>query len=94
MDYINGTIATELRVAKGCDPDLFGTTDQDRRFRQQMADIQVELSSFKFDRIGSLYHDEKTSDFFIGPGVETGKALGHLQWITTLTLRTTPSKCV
>ncbi|MCJ1244536.1 hypothetical protein MMC30_001734 [Trapelia coarctata] len=73
MDYINGTVATELQIAKSCDAGLFGTADQDRRFRQQMAGIQVELSSFKFDQIGSLYQDEKISDFFIGPDIETGK---------------------
>jgi hypothetical protein len=38
-----------------------------------MADIQVKLSSFTFDQIGSLYQDEQTSDFFIGPDIETGK---------------------
>lgn len=73
MDYIDGTVATDLRVAKNCDVGVFGTPDQDRKFRERMASIQVELSSFKFDRIGSLYQDEKTLDFFIGPEVETGK---------------------
>ncbi|PVH70379.1 hypothetical protein DL98DRAFT_661210 [Cadophora sp. DSE1049] len=73
MDYIDGTVATELRVAKNCDVGQFGTPDQDRKFRERMASIQVELSSFKFDQIGSLYQDEKTSDFFIGPEIETGK---------------------
>ena len=73
MDYIHGTVASELRVAKTCAPGLFGTPDQDRKFRQQMADIQVELSLFEFNHIGSLYQDDKTSDFFIGPEVETGK---------------------
>lgn len=73
MDYIHGTVATELQEAKKCDAHLFGTQDQDRKFRQQMADIQVKLSSFTFDQIGSLYQDEQTSDFFIGPDVETGK---------------------
>ncbi|KAH6707915.1 hypothetical protein BKA61DRAFT_739162 [Leptodontidium sp. MPI-SDFR-AT-0119] len=73
MDYIDGTVATELRVARNCELGSFGTPSQDRKFREQMASIQVELSSFKFDRIGSLYQDEKTSDFFIGPETETGK---------------------
>ncbi|PNY18157.1 Uncharacterized protein TCAP_07596 [Tolypocladium capitatum] len=44
-----------------------------RKFRQQMAGIQATLSSFTFDQIGSLYWDEQTSDFFIGPEIETGK---------------------
>jgi hypothetical protein len=73
MDYVHGTVATELREAKKCDAGLFGTRDQDRKFRQQMAGIQVALSSFTFDQIGSLYRDEQTSDFFIGPEIETGK---------------------
>lgn len=73
MDYIHGTVATELRVAKNCDVDLFGTLQQDRKFRQQMAGIQVALSLFEFDQIGSLYEDEVTSKFFIGPDVETGR---------------------
>ena len=29
MDYIDGTVATELRVAKNCDVGLFGTPDQE-----------------------------------------------------------------
>ncbi|EXJ80739.1 hypothetical protein A1O3_07023 [Capronia epimyces CBS 606.96] len=73
MDYIDGNVATELRAAKNCDVGLFGTLHQDRKFREQMARIQVTLSSFEFDRIGSLYQDETTSEFFIGPDAETGK---------------------
>jgi hypothetical protein len=38
-----------------------------------MAAMQVTLSLFTFNQIGSLYQDEQTSDFFIGPEVETGK---------------------
>jgi hypothetical protein len=73
MDYIHGTVATELREAKKYTAGLFGTPDQDREFRKQMAVIQVTLSSFKFDKIGSLYLDERTPEFFIGPDIETGK---------------------
>jgi hypothetical protein len=73
MDYINGNDATELRVAKNCEVGLFGTLHQDRQFRKQMARIQVTLSSFEFDRIGSLYQDGITSEFFIRPDAETGK---------------------
>ncbi|KAK5218482.1 hypothetical protein LTR47_011704 [Exophiala xenobiotica] len=73
MDYIPGTVATELRMARNCEVGLFGTFEQDRKFRQQMAGIQVALSSFEFDRIGSLYQDETTSQFFIGPDIEIGK---------------------
>ena len=73
MDYIHGTVATELRRAKECATDLFGTPDQDREFRKQMADIQTTLSSFKFNIIRSLYLNEEISEFFIGPDIETDK---------------------
>ncbi|KAM0083809.1 hypothetical protein ACKRZS_004015 [Fusarium odoratissimum] len=73
MDYIHGTVATEFRDANECEGGLFGTPDQDRSFRKQMAEIQATLSSFKLHEIGSLYQDEETSDFFIGPETETGK---------------------
>lgn len=73
MDYIHGTVATELQELKDCDIGLFGTPDQDRNFKKQMANIQAELFSHQFDQIGSLYQDEKTSEFFIGPEIETGK---------------------
>lgn len=73
MDYIHGTVATELREAKECAIGLLGTPDQAREFRKQMAVIQATLSSFKFNIIGSLYLDEQTPEFFIGPDIETGK---------------------
>ncbi|POR32133.1 Uncharacterized protein TPAR_07635 [Tolypocladium paradoxum] len=73
MDYIHGTVATKLRSANNCAIGLFGTPEQDRKFRRQMASIQATVSSFTFDRIGSLYQDEKTFEFFIGPEFETGK---------------------
>lgn len=57
MDYINGLVATELCEIKGCEIGLFGTLEQDRKFRDQVAKIQVELSTFSFDRIGSLFQD-------------------------------------
>ena len=49
-----------------------GTIRQDQKFREQMAKIQAEVNSFKFREIGSLYHSEETSSFFIGPELETG----------------------
>ncbi|KAF5672697.1 kinase-like domain-containing protein [Fusarium denticulatum] len=73
MDYIHGTVAMELRDANEYEGGLFGTPDQDRAFRKQMAEIQATLSSFKFSEIGSLYQDNETADFFIGPEIETGK---------------------
>lgn len=72
MGYVHGTTTRELSEARNCGPCVYGTPRQDRKFKEQMADIQVQLSSFKFDQIGSLYQDE-TSEFFIGPEVETGK---------------------
>ncbi|KAJ5919268.1 hypothetical protein N7466_010211 [Penicillium verhagenii] len=72
MDYIHGTIAADLRSQTG-DGILFGTPSQDRRFRQQMADIQVQLSSLTFDKIGCIYENEETSEFYIGREVETGQ---------------------
>lgn len=73
MSYINGTCANDLRLMKDCEIDMYGTPDQDRRFREKMASIQVELSSFQFSQIGSLYQNKKTLGFFIGPEIETGK---------------------
>lgn len=73
MDYIDGTVAAELRAAKECELGLYGAPDQDRKFRKDMAAIQATLSLFAFDRIGSLYQDDHTSEFFIGADIETGK---------------------
>ena len=73
MDYICGKIASELRESKNCKVGLFGTPDQDKNFSRQVANIQAELSSHKFDQIGSLYLDEETQEFFIGSEIETGK---------------------
>ena len=72
MEYINGTTASDLRERKECDPDVFGTAEQDARLRQQMAHIQVDLARCRFDSIGSLQLDEKDNGFFIGPETVTG----------------------
>lgn len=73
MDYIHGNVASEMRVAKGCALGLYGTPEQDRRFRREMATIQTVLATFTFDRIGSLYQDPTTKEFFIGPDMETNR---------------------
>ncbi|KAI9748299.1 MAG: hypothetical protein M4579_007262 [Chaenotheca gracillima] len=73
MDYIDGTTANDLQDAKGCENESFGTPEQDRTFREQMASIQVELASLKFDKIGSLYQDEESLKFYIGPDLATRK---------------------
>jgi hypothetical protein len=70
MSYIHGNAASELRLQKDCPPRLFRTPEQDRTFRRQMADIQIELAAIQFDRIGSLYEDGDS--FTIGPEPETG----------------------
>ncbi|CAH0033440.1 unnamed protein product [Clonostachys rhizophaga] len=70
MSYIHGNAASELRLQKDCPPRLFGTAEQDKAFRRQMADIQVQLAAIQFDRIGSLYEDG--DNFIIGPEPETG----------------------
>ena len=49
---------------------LFGTPDQDQRFRRQMASVQVQLACLRFERIGSIYQDGDS--FAIGPEIETG----------------------
>ncbi|KAI9748398.1 MAG: hypothetical protein M4579_007235 [Chaenotheca gracillima] len=73
MDYIDGTTANDLQDAKECENESFGTPEQDRNFRKQMAGIQVELASLKFDKIGSLYQDEESLEFYIGPDLDTRK---------------------
>ena len=73
MDYIHGTVASELRLAKGCAVGLHGSAEQDRIFRREMAAVQAGLTTFTFDRIGSLYQDPVTDEFFIGPDIETNK---------------------
>lgn len=73
MDFIDGTIATEWRDLQYCNIGLYGTPDQDRNFRKQMANIQAELASHRFGMIGTLYKDEKTSEYGILRDKETGK---------------------
>ena len=73
MDYIHGTVATELRRARSCPLQMFGTPEQDQRFREQMAEIQATVASFRFAQIGSLYHNPATDEFYIGPELQTGR---------------------
>ncbi|KAF2496589.1 hypothetical protein BU16DRAFT_571698 [Lophium mytilinum] len=74
MDYIHGTVATELRDVKECAAyPSFGTQAQDRKFMQQIADIHVQLSQVTFDQVGGLYYDESTDEFSVGPELETGR---------------------
>ncbi|CAG8922165.1 unnamed protein product [Penicillium salamii] len=73
MEYIPGTVAYELRKGIEASWDQFGTPEQDQKFRRQMAAIQVEMASLQFDKIGSLYEDPKTGDFYVGPDCQTGQ---------------------
>lgn len=73
MDYIHGTTAIALYKARGCAAYSFGTSDQNQRFRRQMARIQVELASLTFDRIGSLWAERDFQGFTIGAEIETGE---------------------
>jgi hypothetical protein len=41
---------------------------------ERMAQIQATVASFRFPRIGSLYHDSYTDGFYIGPELQTGRA--------------------
>ena len=66
MDYVDGTVASELRESMDFEFGPLGTPEQDRKFWQQVADIQVQLSAFEFDEIGSLFQKPNTSEFFIG----------------------------
>lgn len=72
MDYIHGSVAMELRRQNECALSLFGTVEQDRHFREQLARIQAITSSFTFAEIGGLYYNEDTNDFYIGPELQTG----------------------
>lgn len=73
MDYIHGSVASELRDLQDSAPGLFGTPEQDRKFREQLARIQATVASFRFPKIGGLYYDEVADNFFIGPELQTGK---------------------
>lgn len=74
MSYINGTPAEELRMAQDCEPSLFGTAEQDERFRRGMASVHVQLANLRFDRIGSPLQDSHEPEHFTtGPEIETGE---------------------
>ncbi|KAI0486557.1 kinase-like domain-containing protein [Xylaria cf. heliscus] len=73
IEYIHGSTANDLRSIQNSGPSMFGTPEQDEKFRRQMAKIQAQLLAFKFPKIGSLYYDEDTEDFYIGPEIDTGK---------------------
>ncbi|KAK2598178.1 hypothetical protein QQS21_005730 [Conoideocrella luteorostrata] len=67
MDYIHGSVASELRVQHCSAGGLFGTPEQDRKFREQMAHFQAIIASFRFSKIGGIFYNEDTDEFFVGP---------------------------
>jgi hypothetical protein len=79
VEYIHGSVASELRQAKSCGLQMIGKPEQDRKFREQMAQIQATVASFRFPKIGSLYHDPDTDEFYIGPELQTGRG----PWISS-----------
>ena len=98
IEYIHGTTAKQFSEANHSEPWSFGTIEQDRKLREQMAKIQAEVSSFTFPAIGSLYFSEETNDFFIGPDLATGKgpwssSLEYYRDLTDGLLNTTTTKC-
>lgn len=80
MDHIDGTSANELWKPEECFDGVYGTPDQDRKFKTQMAKIQAELASHKFDKIGSLYQDDETLKFSISQDIETRTG----PWVSSL----------
>ncbi|KAI1299030.1 kinase-like domain-containing protein [Xylaria venustula] len=74
IEYIHGTTASKLgEIRSTTYPVTYGTPEQDRKFRRQMAKIQAEVLMFQFPKIGSLYYDKDKDDFYIGREIETGR---------------------
>lgn len=71
MEYIYGNAAGEMREIKESALSFYGTPEQDRKFRRQVAQIQATISSFTFPHIGSLYVNDQ-GEFAVGPDVVTG----------------------
>ncbi|MBE3049254.1 phosphotransferase [Candidatus Bathyarchaeota archaeon] len=98
LEYIHGTTADQLENANPSQPWSFGTVEQDRKPRDQMAKIQAEVASFTFSSIGGLYYSEDTETFYIGPDLETGKgpwasSTDYYRDLTDHLLKTTMSRC-
>ncbi|KAI0424085.1 kinase-like domain-containing protein [Xylaria sp. FL1042] len=73
IEYIHGSTASDLWSIKNCAPSTYGTPEQDRKFRQQLAKIQAQLLAFQFPQIGSLYYDKEADSFYIGQDIDIGK---------------------
>jgi aminoglycoside phosphotransferase (APT) family kinase protein len=85
MEYVDGNVASELRETKGCALGLFGTAEQDRRFRQQMANIQVQLASCQFNQIGAIHEEWKTENLSSAGRLKLAEGHGALHPNTTPT---------
>lgn len=72
MEYVDAATAERQQAVLDCERDTFGTAEQDCRFRAQMAEIQAELVSHRFDRIGALY-SSSNGESEVGPELQTGK---------------------
>lgn len=72
MEYMHGTAALELQEQRECEAHVFGTAEQDARFWQQMASIQVQLATLTSDQIGSLHQHQDQDNFTVGPEILTG----------------------
>ena len=73
IEYIHGTTAIELRPIRDSAPSMYGMAEQDHKFRRQTPEIQAHMLAFQFPKIGSLYYNEDTENFYIGPDIVTGK---------------------
>lgn len=73
MDYIHGTSASDMRIAQNYDSGLFGTPQQDKAFKRELATVHATLATCNFDQSGSLYEDSATGEFRVGPDNETNK---------------------
>lgn len=71
MEYLHGTIASDLQEAQDCGIGTFGSPEQDCRFWAQMAEYHAKFASITFDKIGSLHRNGET--FTVGPEIETGE---------------------
>lgn len=69
MDYIHGSTPLAFSGRPENNEYRFGTPAEDWYLRQQLAAIQTQLATIHFhrdQRIGSLYQDRETDEYFIG----------------------------
>jgi hypothetical protein len=68
MSYVDGSLPYHVEQVDG----LAVTELQYKHLLQQMAKIAAELAQCKFDRIGSLFQDDETKEYYIGIDPEIG----------------------